>query len=131
MLRWLALGFCLAAALALYAAVTTIRRQWRLSRHGVKTRGVVVRHQARRSGFHPVVAFADEHGIRREVASPLGTSVRWPRVGRELPVHHLPGRPQTAEPDTGAHRFWSLSLVLLVAVIFPMASALLCRLAFF
>ncbi len=95
------------ATLLLGLAVREARIVRRLRRHGVRSRGLVVRSTrddySDRFNEVPVIAFRDQHGRLVEFSPEMrGTGMNIP-VGREVPVVHEDQRPETARVQAWRH----------------------------
>ncbi|MGW2013337.1 DUF3592 domain-containing protein [Streptomyces sp. NPDC001927] len=113
----------LAGLVCVAGGVREARTQVRMRRSGVRSEGVVLRHEVTsREGnsrvYSPVVGFRDEHGTHREFTSDLSGSPRSPREGARVRVVHLPGRPETARLDTVAYKVTVLALAFGVGAVF-------------
>src|SRR5262245_2150162 len=96
---------------------------WRLRRHGIRPRGVVVdnvRVNSRDSGpsWTPVIAFADRRGHRVEFTPRmLGTGLGL-ATGREVRVVYMAQHPQTARVLMARHMVGPVLVLLIVGVAF-------------
>jgi hypothetical protein len=79
---------------------------WRLWRHGIRTRGVVVDHitidAEAGKRWEPVIAFEDRHG-HRVTSKPIIRMDEKMQIGRELPVAYMAHRPETMYVFTRWH----------------------------
>ncbi|MFD3942005.1 DUF3592 domain-containing protein [Streptomyces sp. NPDC058579] len=113
----------LAGLLCVAGGLWEARTQVRMRRYGVRSEGVVLRHEiTEQEGnsrvYAPVIGFRDEHGTHREFTSELKGSPRSPRAGAHVQVVHLPGRPETARLDTVAYKVTVLALAFGVGAVF-------------
>lgn len=105
-----------------------VRAQRRLRHEGIRTTGIVVRHDHtgmdRERVYVPVVAFTDADGVGRECRSTHSGRRGWP-VGREVPVAYLPGAPAMAVIDLREQRvsrFTTLIVAGVVLIAVPLVS---------
>lgn len=108
-----------------------------LRRDGVRAAGRVIGHDDRpkrgRTTFTPVVSYLDADGAPHEFRMNLVTDRTYPPVGTEVPVLHIPGRPElaavdSAEADAAGYRSPLTTGLFIIGI--GVVLALLCTLRF-
>ncbi|WP_045747438.1 MULTISPECIES: DUF3592 domain-containing protein [Actinoplanes] len=118
----IALIVCLLAGMFLIGAgVAQGVRVRRLGRDGRRVQGAVVRVERSRDGkslYSPVISYPDESGRHHEFTVGLKAFRSLHGLGAQVPVLHLPHRPDTAWLNSVRHNVLMIGVPPLIGVLF-------------